>query len=283
MSSARRPQSSQRLLVAETAEDAALYDAHVVPRYSTLFGRLILGELPRQERLQVLDVGCGTGYPSLEVLRRLGEGGRVIAIDPDGALIDVARRRALEEANRRIFFKVEGVEQLSFGDDVFDLAIGNLAMAALEQPERALAELGRVLAPGGRLLLTHALAGTWEEINDMFRELALKNDDPAIGARVDRIATRYPTAATLEAVVAGAGFTDVTVKVEEFQLAFGSAAEIFTDPAIRFVALPEWRWIAGFDEGSERVLEQVRRALEIYFGAGPISLRISAGLVSARA
>lgn len=280
--SARR-QSSQRLAAITTTQEAALYDASVVPRYSALFGRLLLAELPARERLQVLDVGCGTGYPALEVMRRLGEGGRVIAIDPDPSLIDVARTRALEDAGRRIFFKVENGEHLSFGDDVFDLVIGNLALGAFESPELALAEMRRVLVPSGRLALTHALSGTFEEVLDMFRELALKRDDAQIAQRVDRLVSRYPTAATLEAAVAGAGFEDVVVKTEEFQVAFGSAAEIFTDPMIRFVALPEWRWIAGFGDGSETVLDSVQRTLDTYFGGGPLSLRVSAGVVTARA
>src|SRR5690606_15295012 len=121
--------------------------AHVVPRYSALFGRLLLAEVPTGERLQVLDVGCGSGYPALEVMRRLGEGGRVIAIDPDPALVDVARRRALDEAGRRIFFKVESADQLGFGRDVFDVVMGNLALGALETPEQALEEMRRVLVP----------------------------------------------------------------------------------------------------------------------------------------
>lgn len=280
--SGRRPSSSQRVAAVGTSEDAALYDAHVVPRYSTLFGRLLLGELPSRERLQVLDVGCGTGYPALEVLRRLGEGGRVIAIDPDPALIDLARTRALDEAGRRIFFKVESAEQLSFGDEVFDVVIGNLALGAFQSPARALGEMRRVLVPSGRLVLTHALAGSFEEVLDMFRELALKHDDGALAQRIERIAARYPAASTLEAAVAAAGFADVSVRVEEFQITFPSAAEVFTDPMIRMVALPEWRWIAGFEEGSETLLGKVQRALETYFGAGPLSLRVSAGLVTAR-
>lgn len=280
---ARRRSSSQRMNAVATPEDAALYDAHVVPRYSTLFGRLLLSELPAQERLQVLDVGCGTGYPALEVLRRLGDGGRVIAIDSEAALIDLARTRALDEAGRRIFFKVESAEELSFGDEVFDVVIGNLALGAFQSPARALSEMERVLVPSGRLLLTQALEGTFEEVLDMFRELALKHDDGQLAQRVERIAARYPSASTLEAAVTAAGFAEVSVRVEEFQITFPSAADVFTDPMMRIVAVPEWRWIAGFGEGSETLLGKVQRSLETYFGAGPLSLRVSAGLVTARA
>ena len=277
-----RRRSSQRLASVGTAQDAATYDAHVVPRYAALFARMLLPKVPRRERLQVLDVGCGTGHVALEVLRTLADGGRVIAVDPDAALVDLARRRALDDAGRRIFFKVEAADALSFGDEVFDLVVGNLALSTFAQPEAALAEMRRVLAPGGQLLLTQPLAGTFEEVLDMFQEVALKREDGTLSQRTERIASRYPAAATLEAVVRAAGFDDVEMATEEFQIPFGSAAEIFSDPMIRFVALPEWRWIAGFDQGAEDVLREVQRHLETYFGGGPLTLRVHAGLVSAR-
>ncbi|HJL15206.1 MAG TPA: methyltransferase domain-containing protein [Sandaracinaceae bacterium LLY-WYZ-13_1] len=283
MSRRRRHSSSQRLTAVDTAQDAALYDTQVVPRYSALFGRMLLRHVPTRERLQILDVGCGSGYPALEVLEQLPSGGRVIAVDPDPELIDLARRRALDDAGRRIFFKVESADGLSFGDEVFDVAVANLALPSFQQPEIALAEIHRVLIPGGRLLLTQPLAGTFEEVFDMFREVALKRDDQALSQRIDRIAARYPSPPTLEAVLLGAGFATVELHTEEFQLPFGSAAEVFTDPLTRFVALPEWRWIAGFDEGGEAILGQVREHLETYFGGGPLSLRVHAGLAIARA
>jgi ubiquinone/menaquinone biosynthesis C-methylase UbiE len=266
-----------------TAQDAVTYDTHVVPRYSSLFGRMLLARLPRDERVQILDVGCGSGYPALDVLRRMGPGSRIVAVDPDAALVDLARRRALDEAGRRLFFKVVAADALPFGEDVFDLVTANLALATFQQPEGALSEMYRVLTRGGRLLLTQPLVGTFEEVLDMFREVALKRDDTALGQRTARIAARYPEAGTLEAVVRGAGFEAVEIRTEELQIPFGSAAEIFTDPMIRFVALPEWRWIAGFEEGAEELLGQVQRHLDTYFGSGPLTLRVHAGLAIARA
>lgn len=276
-----RHHSSPRMAAVSDANDAAVYHAHVVPRYSSLFGRMLLARVPEGQRAQVLDVGCGTGHPALEILSRLDPGGRVIAIDPDPALLDLARRQAFDEAGRRIFFKAASAESLDFGDEVFDVVTGNLAMSAWQAPERALAELARVLVDRGLLLLTQALDGTFEEVFDMFRELALRRDDGALSARLDRVLLRYPTAATLEAVVANAGFSDVRVESEEFQIPLGSARELLADPMLRFVAVPEWRWIAGFEE--DGLLDEVIRTLDVYFGGGPLTLRVHAGLVIARA
>lgn len=266
-----------------SSQDAELYASSVVPRFSSLFGRRLIPQIPEGQRLQVLDVGCGTGYPALEVMARLGDGGRVIAIDPDPALIDVARRRALDEAGRRIFFKPGSAESLGFGDEVFDVVMGNLVLDALGEPEAALSEMLRVLVPGGRMVLTMALESTFEEVMDMFREVGLKRDDLALAQRIEHIGGRYPTASRLEAMVKGAGFESVTVHRETLHLRFDDASHIFTDPAMRFVALPEWRWIAGFDRGSARTLTEVQESLDTYFGGGPLSLRIEAGLVVAEA
>lgn len=275
--------SSQRMGAVSSAQDAALIDAHVVPRYGALFGRMLLSRVPTAERVQVLDIGCGTGHPSLDLLERLPEGSRVIAIDADPALIDHARLRARGNAGRHIFFSVASAEELKFGDEVFDVVIGNLVLHALPSPERALGEARRVLVDGGLLLLTVALDGSFVELFDMFRELALKHDDAQLAARVERIAGRYPSANVLEAMATTNGFTAVDVTTDDLQLPFSRATEIPSDPMMRFVSLPELSWIAGPGEEGARRLSQAIEALDTYFGHGPLSVGVSAGLLVARA
>src|SRR5438477_6464707 len=87
---------------------ARIYDQEILPIWSQRFGRMMLRDLTPPPRAMVLDVACGTGYPSLEVLRKLDEHGRVIAIDPSSPLLDVARRKAGVLSGKRIFFRTEG-------------------------------------------------------------------------------------------------------------------------------------------------------------------------------
>lgn len=266
-----------------TEEEAALYDALVVPRWSARFAQLILRSIPAGLKAQVLDVGCGTGHPSFSILERLDARGRVIAIDSDVTLVDLARRRAMALPQNRIFFNVESAEVLKFGDGVFDTIVGNLVLGEIEDPLRALAELRRVLAPDGHILMTQALRGTFVEIYDMFDEIAASSDDDDLRLRLEEASHRYPEERSLAAPFRAAGFGDVEVTTETFRLTFRNAAQIFTDETVRFVGLSEWRWIAGFQPGGERLLEEVQRRLDVYFAGGPLSLTVVAGLVSARA
>lgn len=265
-----------------TDEEAALYDASVVPRWSARFGQLILRRIAPGLRAQVLDIGCGTGHPAFSLLERLDQGGRVIAIDRDQGVVDLARRRAMVVPGNRIFFKVESADDLKFGNDVFDVAVGNIVLGELEDPAKALSDLYRVLVPEGRVLMTQPLAGTFVEVLDMFREIANGSGDQALLGRVDTVAARYPTAETFAAPFEDAGFDDVKVVSEPFKMSFLNAAQLFQDDTIRFVGLSEWRWIAGFDPGGEALLDEVERRLDVYFGGGPLSLTVVAGLATGR-
>jgi ubiquinone/menaquinone biosynthesis C-methylase UbiE len=284
---ARVGHAARMTLPVSSPQEAALYDSVVVPRYSALFSRPMLDAIPNGTRGQVLDLGCGTGHPALDVLRRMADHGRVIAIDRDSGLIDLARRRAVEASGKRIFFKVESMDELSFGDEVFDLAVGNLIFGALDADasavgeKTALGEIRRVLVPGGRALLSRPLAGTFEEVLDMLREVVLRRDLTAAQKRLDVLGSRHPTAEAWATQLSGVGFQDVQVDVVEHRLAFKNARELFADPLVRVVAMPEWRWIAGLEPGSETVLEDAERALDTYFAGGPLSLTVMAG--SARA
>ena len=103
---------------------------------------------------QVLDVGCGTGALALEVQRRVGSAGRVVGIDPGEEQIARARAKAARR-NVPIAFQIGVIEQLAFPDQAFDVVLSTLMMHHLPASLKAqgLAEIARVLKPGGRLII----------------------------------------------------------------------------------------------------------------------------------
>jgi demethylmenaquinone methyltransferase/2-methoxy-6-polyprenyl-1,4-benzoquinol methylase len=102
--------------------------------------------------MRVLDVAGGTGDLASAFARRVAPGGQVILTDINDAMLDEGRDRLLDRG-----LAVEAVlcdaEQLPFAEASFDRVIVSFGLRNMTHKDRALAEMRRVLKPGGRLLV----------------------------------------------------------------------------------------------------------------------------------
>ena len=117
------------------------------------FGRVCVLDRPMLERAcdgrfaTALDVGCGEG----RFCRMLAARGiRTVGIDPTEALIDEAKRRHPEGD-----YRIGRAEQLAFPDGSFDLVVSYLSLIDIPDIAAAIAEMARVLRPGGSLLIAN--------------------------------------------------------------------------------------------------------------------------------
>ncbi len=102
----------------------------------------------------VLEVGCGTGELTRRARARAGSAAFVCGIDPSAEMIAVARVKS-ERSGLGIDYRVAAIEALPFVDASFDVVLSSLMMHHLPEDLKALglAEVRRVLKPGGRLLI----------------------------------------------------------------------------------------------------------------------------------
>jgi arsenite methyltransferase len=108
-----------------------------------------LGILQPGER--VVDVGCGAGLDSLIAGRMVAPEGRVIGVDMTPAMLEKARRSAVEGGWTTVEFRQGLAESLPVLDGWADVVISNGALNLLPEKEAVLREMARVLLPGGRL------------------------------------------------------------------------------------------------------------------------------------
>jgi ubiquinone/menaquinone biosynthesis C-methylase UbiE len=120
-----------------------------VDEYNRFFRLLEL-----EKTSHVLDIACGSGYPSLYLAKTIGCG--VIGIDINGNGIAAAKKKAKESnLDSKVDFKeVDAGRRLPFNNESFDAAICVDSLIHLSDRLKVLKEWRRVLKPGGRLLFT---------------------------------------------------------------------------------------------------------------------------------
>jgi ubiquinone/menaquinone biosynthesis C-methylase UbiE len=263
---------------------AQVYDEEILPLWSMRFGKMLLRHIETlPPKAMVLDVGCGTGYPSLEILRKLDEGSRIIAIDCASEMLNVARKKAADLSGRRIFFRTEHVKpKLSFAADVYDLVVANDSLWEIDEPMAAVADFARVCKPGGLVLVTLPLKGSWAEFYDIYREVLTKHDQHEILRKLEEEARHYPEPDDAVAWLERAGLTEVGIETEEFELLFRSSREFFFAPVVEFGPLPAWKEVAGKGETMQEIFWHIKEAIDAYFGDRAFSVTIKAGCLRGR-
>jgi ubiquinone/menaquinone biosynthesis C-methylase UbiE len=262
---------------------AKIYDAEILPVWSRRFGRLLLRDLALPPKAMVLDVACGTGYPALDILRKMDPEGRIIAIDASSPMLDEARVKAGRLSGKRIFFRSEtATPKLAFADDVYDLVVCNAALDELDDPEQGVREFARVAKPAGRVAVTMPLSGTFDEFYDLFREVLSKLDRQDAIDRLDAHIAKYPPLEQLEAWFEDAGLVDIKSEYDSFTLLFKSSREFFFAPVIEYGPLAEWKAIAGKGQQMQDVFWHTKTAIDAYFAGRPFAVTVTAGCVRGR-
>ena len=101
---------------------------------------------------RVLDVGCGTGALAAEAARRWRDV-RLDGVDASGGMLEIAvgERAACRTERGRIRYRQAPADRLPYPDGAFDLALTSFVLQLVPSRHRALREIRRVLATGGRI------------------------------------------------------------------------------------------------------------------------------------
>jgi hypothetical protein len=134
-----------------------------------------------------------------------------------------------------------------------------------------------VAKPGGKVVVTLPLAGTFQEFYDIYREVLVKHDRNETLERLEKHCAGYPDPEQAAQRMQAAGLEDVHVEVEEFVLLFKSAREFFFAPVIDFGPLPRWKEIAGRGQELQDIFWFIKEAIDAYFGDRAFQVTVKAG------
>lgn len=183
------------------------------PAHDTVLGaaRLATGE-------RVIDVACGTGMVTLPAASAVGPTGHVLATDISQRMIDDTAKRAAELGLAHVAVQRSDAENL--GDLApFDVALCSLGLMYVPSPAVALAEMARVLRPGGRVV-----AAVWGDRRHCGWAEVFRIVDARVSSDVCPMFFALGASGALSALAGRAGFVDIEEVRVSTELVYDDAA-----------------------------------------------------------
>jgi ubiquinone/menaquinone biosynthesis C-methylase UbiE len=219
--------------------------------WSSYFGRILMDNVPLRKVMTVLDVGCGTGFPLLELAQRLDPLSRLTGID----VWENAVKRAIWKKEQYELTNVEVIccdaATMPFPDKKFDLVVSNLGINNFDNPAKVLSECYRVLKRPGKLCLTTNLEGHYMEFYSVFeatlKELGKESLLPKLKAQEQHRGTDE----TVRDLLESARFSVLKTIRERFAMRFVDGSAMLRHFLTVVGFLPGWRSVlAGEDESA---------------------------------
>ncbi len=255
----------------------ATFREHVVPRLVVPGAELILDALPDLDGVRrVLEVSAGTGTLTAALAEKLAGSAPLTVL----AREDLAALPAVGEGVR---FLRAGAERLPFRDACFDVVVANLALGARAYDAARVAAMRRALEPGGVLVLSALLGGSFDEIFDVLTEVAEHTPDARLLAGASDARRELYDPRELEALLRDQGLVVEAAGEQERALFYESGAAAAADPLL-FDCLAE-SWLGSAP--SEEVRREAARFLDTYLGGGahapePFAVRVKTAVLRAR-
>jgi len=248
-------------------ELVAVYDE--LPLWSAMFGLLLLEEVPLHGVRAALDVGCGTGFPLIEIAERLGPTVELHGVDVWAAGLRRARDKAVARGTPNVALHESSAAAMPFAAESFDLILSNLGVNNFDDWEAAIGECRRVARRGATIALTTNLQGHMSEFYAVFADVLREQGDEESLGRLQQHIEHRATVPGLRELLERHGFTIRRIVERDGLMRFADGTALLNHHFIKLGFLDGWKGIAPADPSLtfERLLARLdavaRRAGEL--------------------
>lgn len=262
-----------------TGSVAELYEQNMVPASFARFATGVLEIAQLKPGEHVLDVACGTGIVARMAWPQVAPSGRVIGLDFNAAMLDVARRIS-DQDGLPIEWQEGDAASLPLADRTFDVVLCQLGLQYFAKRHESLMEMRRVLRSSGRLVLSVFRPVEYNPSHAVFSDVLARHVSPEAAAT-----RRAPFALSdrdeIRALVAGAGFHDVAVQLDVRVARYPSAEGMVR---IMMAGTPLAAAMAGADPTVlEAVIAEVTAGLAMYEDDYGLALPMQVWMVTGNA
>jgi ubiquinone/menaquinone biosynthesis C-methylase UbiE len=182
------------------------YEKYFVPAIAAPIAADLMEAASIHPGERVLDVACGTGVVTRLAAERTGSEGQVAGLDVSPAMLAVARSHT--PAGTQMDWYETSADAMPLADGGFDVVLCQMGLQFISNKPQALAEMHRVVRPGGRVVLN--LPGPAPAFFSDFAQALARHIDPK-AARFVHVVFSLHDEEELRSLMTAAGFEDVKI------------------------------------------------------------------------
>lgn len=225
--------------LSEHPEIASVLDE--LPFWSAPFGMDLLERIHLAPNMNVLDIGCGTGFPLTELAMRLGSTCQVYGIDPWEGVLERARLKIKVYGLENVTLATGTAENMPFTSGFFHRIVSNNGLNNVQNLTQALKECYRVAAPGCQMVFTMNTHRTMEEFYTLFAEALMEEDLPECIEQMNRhIDRKRPPVASVLKLLRKCGFRLIRKHRNRFYYRFTDGTAMLNHGFIRLAFRQPW-------------------------------------------
>lgn len=260
---------------------ARTIDREVAPVWHDRFAHLLWRHLPERSPAVTLDVHCGPGRTTAELLDRLEPEAKIVGLEPSSAMRGLAKAR-VAPWKERVYLKEGDLTAVAdMADATYDMVTANLVLGEAHDMAGALRGLLRVTKPGGSVLATMPMYGTWAEAEDLLREVLREGGHQRPVQRLRRLANLRPTGHEVSRVLAELGVPShhYILERERYDLLFQGGREFLFSPLVEFGPLRLWKAIITEAANPQEIFWRLKESIDTYFSGRVFCVGVVAGLL----
>jgi ubiquinone/menaquinone biosynthesis C-methylase UbiE len=250
-------------LVVDTKDPNLISVIDELPFWSAPFGLRLLDIIELKKNINALDLGCGLGFPLIELSQRLGQTSQVYGIDPWNEALDRVRFK-LQVYNIKNVKLVNGfAENMPFDTDYFDLIVSNNGINNVQDIAQTMKECYRVCKSNAQMVFTLNTQETMMEFYSVFQEVleeeSLEDEIKKIKAQI--YLKRKPIE-EIKTLTEDSGFTVKNTIYDSFELSFIDGTTMLNHYLIKYWFLDDWKKILN-QNYLVRVFDKVESKLNV--------------------
>jgi arsenite methyltransferase len=256
----------------------AAYDE--APLWSAMFGLLLLDEVPLRGVKTALDVGCGTGFPLIELAERLGPEAQVHGLDSWTAALARAAEKIASRVTRNVRLHEGTATAMPFADGTFDLIVSNLGLNNFDDPAGSIGECRRVARAAAVFALTTNLQGHMQEFYAIFDGVLNGLDDSEASKSLAEHVRHRGTVASVRDLLETGGFSVKRVVERTGHMRFANGTALLNHHFITLGFLDAWKKVVACRE-TETFLRLQSRLDEVASQNGELPFTIPMAYIEA--